>query len=426
MVGGHLRVAQTLGQQVGDALRLAAGVDEHQRRAVGLDQFGDPVQDLGGLLGRRDGLQLAGRHLQRQVQLPPVTHVDDHRRGRLHRAAAGAGAWGCGAFFGPGRGVGAVRVGGTTTGVVAAEQQPLDRADRPLCGRQADPKGSLLADVLEALQAEGKVRAALIAGHGVNLVDDHPPGGAQHLPAALSGEEEVQRFRGGDDEVGWVAQHGRPRRLRGVARAHPHPQRRRLVSHVLGDLLNFPEWSGEVLGDVGCKGLERRDVDHLRATCNRFASLVGTPEGVDGNQEGRQGLARSGGGADQRVGAGANRGPGAGLGGGGSGGEAVVEPGPHRRMEVGEDAARSRIRSARCGFDGGHVGFAPPPDPGHGHPAGCRPPLSQFRTIVRIRLARLAARQANDRRESPSTAVPGGAGRRWYGARRWRGMHRRR
>ena len=47
VMGGDGLLAETLGELAGDPLRHAAGVDEHQRRAVLLDQRGEAVVDLG-------------------------------------------------------------------------------------------------------------------------------------------------------------------------------------------------------------------------------------------------------------------------------------------------------------------------------------------------------------------------------------------
>ena len=66
-----------------------------------------------------------------------------------------------------------------------AHEQPRHRLDRSLRGRQPDPVGPLLAQRFETLEGEGQVRAALVAGDGVDLVDDHRLDRAQRVaPAA--------------------------------------------------------------------------------------------------------------------------------------------------------------------------------------------------------------------------------------------------
>ena len=157
VVGSHVAVAQPFGQQVGDALGLAPGVDEHERCVVGLDQLGDPVEDLSGLFGRRHGLQLARRQLESQIQRAPVADVDDGG----WRAALGElpGAPTVGGRTVPGSAgrVGPARCRGFGGETPGSQEQALDSADRPLCGGQADPQGSPLADVFQPFQAESQV-----------------------------------------------------------------------------------------------------------------------------------------------------------------------------------------------------------------------------------------------------------------------------
>ena len=138
VVGGHHVVAQLLAELVGEPLGQPAGVDEHEGRVVLAHQVGDAVDHVAHLLGRGHGLELALGQLERQVELPLVAGVDDGAR----RGGAGAG------------------------------QQVGHERDRPLRGRQAHPLGSGRTGVLDPFQRERQVRAALVAGHGVDLVDD--------------------------------------------------------------------------------------------------------------------------------------------------------------------------------------------------------------------------------------------------------------
>ena len=138
MVGGDHVVAQLLAELVGEPLGQPAGVDEHEGRVVLADQVGDAVDDVAHLLGRRHGLELALGQLERQVEGALVAGVDD---------GAGAGRAGAG-------------------------EQVGHEGDGPLRGRQADPLGPGRARVLDTLERERQVRAALVAGHRVDLVDD--------------------------------------------------------------------------------------------------------------------------------------------------------------------------------------------------------------------------------------------------------------
>ena len=53
------------------------------------------------------------------------------------------------------------------------------------------------------------MRAAARADDGVDLVDDDGAHRAQHLAAALGGEQQVERLGRGDQDVRRLAQHGR-------------------------------------------------------------------------------------------------------------------------------------------------------------------------------------------------------------------------
>ena len=51
--------------------------------------------------------------------------------------------------------------------------EAADLVERPLCGREADALERLLDELLEALEREREVRAALRPGDRVHLVEDH-------------------------------------------------------------------------------------------------------------------------------------------------------------------------------------------------------------------------------------------------------------
>ncbi len=50
----------------------------------------------------------------------------------------------------------------------------------------------------------------LVAGHGVDLVEDHGGHPVQHQAAVRRGEDEVEALRRGDEDLGRVAQHPLP------------------------------------------------------------------------------------------------------------------------------------------------------------------------------------------------------------------------
>ncbi len=176
VVGRHRLLTQALAQLVGQPLGQAAGVDEHQRGAVLHDQLGDAVEHVAHLLGRGHGLELAVGQLEGDVERPLVTDVDDRRQ------------W------------------------PVADQEAADRLDRALGGGQTDPYRATVTHPLEPLEGEGQVRASLVAGHGVDLVDDHRLDRAQRLAPLLTGDQEVERLGRGHHEAGRTTQHRGPLR----------------------------------------------------------------------------------------------------------------------------------------------------------------------------------------------------------------------
>ena len=137
VVGGDHVVAEALAELMGQPLGQPAGVDEHQRGAVLGHQGGDAVEHVRELLGGRHRLQLAVGQLQAEVGVALMADVDHGGQGPV------------------------------------ADQQPADGLDRALRGRQPDPHRAPVAEGFQPLEGEGQVGAALVAGDGVDLVDDH-------------------------------------------------------------------------------------------------------------------------------------------------------------------------------------------------------------------------------------------------------------
>ena len=134
---GHLVVAKTLSELMGDSLGQLSRVDEHQRRPLPGHVCGDPVEDLVKLIAGHRRLELAVGHLQGHVEAATVTGVDDRRERLAERPNQQAG-------------------------------RPLDGFDRR---REPDPHGRTVGHRLEPLEREREMRPALIAREGVDLVD---------------------------------------------------------------------------------------------------------------------------------------------------------------------------------------------------------------------------------------------------------------
>ena len=120
---------------------------------------------------RRDRLELALGQLEREVEVALVAGVDDRRQRPV------------------------------------ADEQPADRLDRALRGRQADAVRARVAQRLEPLEREREVRAALVARDRVDLVDDDRLDRAQRVAAARARDQQVERLGRGDHEARRLAQH---------------------------------------------------------------------------------------------------------------------------------------------------------------------------------------------------------------------------
>ncbi len=368
VVAGDRVLAETLAQVVGDAFGEAARVDEDEGRAVGADQPGETLVDVGPLLASGDGLEVGGRHFEVQLEVALVAEVDDGAIGvrqRLVRQGAGDGYRSAGvrATSPPGplslRGEGEAIAGD----VLGADEEGGDLFDGALRGAEADAGGPLLADVVEAGEGEREVAATLVAREGVNLVDDDGADVAQGLAGAGGGEHEVERLRRRDHDVRRRLDVGLAVLLRRVAGAQADPNLGPPPHHAttgnrelgtwnktgrgdlsplppllarrggvqLGEVAKFGGDLGELLQggfevalDVVAERLEGRDVDDT-GLVGEVAGFGLLDEGVDAAEEGRERLAGAGGRGDEDVAAGLDEGPAGSLGVGG-GIEAAPEP----------------------------------------------------------------------------------------------------
>ena len=272
VVGGELVEADR------EPLGAAAVVDEHDRRAVLADELEDLRVDrrpdrLAGRLG-------AGERVKLDVGLLRLDHaLHGHVDLEVERLAhAGVDH--------PAR-------------ALRADHEAADLLERVLRRRQADPLHRPLGHLLQALERDREVRAALGLRDGVDLVDDHGLGAGEDLPH-LAGEHQVQRLGRGDEDVRRVLGHVPPVLLRGVAGADAD-------AHLGADPA---QRRAQVLLDVVGQRLQRRDVHEPGALRGGLGD-----QPVQAPQERGQRLARAGGRGDQRVLARRDRGPGQRLGG---------------------------------------------------------------------------------------------------------------
>ena len=95
----------------------------------------------------------------------------------------------------------------------------LTVADRPMrCGRGPP---AFCDEIVEPRQRQRQMRAALVVGHGVNLVDDDGADVSQRQPAALGGQQNEQRLRRRHQDVRRMLQHLLPLRRPACRRCGP-------------------------------------------------------------------------------------------------------------------------------------------------------------------------------------------------------------
>ena len=340
----HRALAQALGQFVGQALGHAPGVDEDQGGPVGLDVTGNLVQDVAHLLRRGHRLEILGGQFDGQVEIAPMPDIH-HLAKRASFLVAAA--------------------------LPGTHQEPRQGFNRALGRRKPNSSGALRAEGVQAFETEGQMRAPLVPGHGMNLVDDHAADAPQQGAAALGGEQQKERFRRGDQDLRRMLEHGGPGRSRGIAAAQGHAQLGHRISPAAGRVGDLLEGIAQVVLDIRRERLEGRHVDDFdarrrarrgdRGTGLRLTPEEGKPrlpltrplgrrrlvETIDADQESREGLARARGRGDQRVMPSRNGGPTVLLGERRALGKTPLEPLPHRGMETLELPARAGHRACR-------------------------------------------------------------------------------
>ncbi|MNE15475.1 hypothetical protein D3C80_1083850 [compost metagenome] len=156
MMCGYSLRAQAFAQVPGQALGQTAGIDEYQGGAVLAGQHGQTVIHQAPDIGGHDCVQWHGRHFQGQVAGAGMADVDN------------------GAVPAP------------------ADQKLGHPFDRALCGRQANTAQRSATQGLQTFKAEGQVAAALVAGQGMDLVNDHRVHTGQALASGVGAEQHIQ------------------------------------------------------------------------------------------------------------------------------------------------------------------------------------------------------------------------------------------
>ena len=172
-----------------------------------------------------------------------------------------------------------------------AAEKARDFFERTLRGGESDALEFAAAEGFEALQRERQVRAALGGDEGVDFVDDDGFDGAQHF-ARVGGEQEVERFGRGDQDIGRVAREAGAFGGGGVAGADGDGG---LVEGDAGGargLRDADQRATQVAFDVDGQRFDGRDVEDAAALVARRDGRE--HEAIDAPQEGGEGFAGAG------------------------------------------------------------------------------------------------------------------------------------
>ena len=216
-----------LPENVGQSFRHPPGVHEDQGGLVFLDEGGDPVPDVLHYLVGSHRAEFGVRNLHRQVEFAPV--ADGNHRRALRRART---------------------------------QEVGDLGERPHGSREPDALERAAGEPVQTFEGEREVAAPLVAGERVDFVHDDGVRVLQEFPAARRGQEQVERFRGGDQDVGRLPGHAGPVRGRGVAGPEFGADRGQRGARRLRSRGDAGEREFQVPADVRTQRLERRDIDH--------------------------------------------------------------------------------------------------------------------------------------------------------------------
>ncbi len=298
---GDRAVGDPFRQFMGDALRHAAGVDEHERGAVRLDQIDQAIVDLLPDFAGHDRLERRVRNLNAKLTRPLMADVDDLHFGRRRAVRGGS------------------------------HQQMRDRIDRVLCRRKPDAHQPIAAEVGEPLERQRQVGAAFVRCCRVNFIDDHRPCGRQHLAAGFRAKQDVERFRRRHHDMGRAAAHALAFGRRRIAGPYPGADLDSGQSAPAEMFANAGQRHFQIAVDIVRQRLEGRHIDNLGLVGEMSVQSLAN-QAVDGGEERSQGFAGTRRGGDQRMLAGLDRRPRIRLR-GRRRGEAIGEPGRNRGME---------------------------------------------------------------------------------------------
>src|SRR5215510_5877858 len=131
------------------------------------------------------------------------------------------------------------------------------------------------------------MRAAFITNERMNFIDDQGPGRAEHISAAVAGQQKIERFGSGHDNVRRPARHLRAVGWRSVTGSDERANFELRQSHLPQLCLNTFERLLQIALDVIAERFERRDVDDLSSIFKSTLDSL-TYEIIDGREKCRK------------------------------------------------------------------------------------------------------------------------------------------
>ena len=145
------------------------------------------------------------------------------------------------------------------------------------CVADSPMRVGLIRQQVKPLQRKRQMRAALVVGDGMNLVDDHRLDVAENRAAAVGGQQDVQRLGRGDQDVRRTLQHLAPLFHQRVAGADGGANLRHQQAAFAGQRQDFAQRTFEILLDVVAQRLQRRDVENFGAVAQRASRAPCAP-----------------------------------------------------------------------------------------------------------------------------------------------------
>ncbi len=150
------------------------------------------------------------------------------------------------------------------TGAPAAHQKLRHPLDRTLGSRQADASQRTVAQRLQAFEGQRQVATALVAGQGMDLIDDDGVHRTQAFTSRGRTHQHVQGLRGRDQNMRCLLAHGDAFFLGRITGAHRRGDGGGCVPLRLERALDALQRYLQVQTDVVGQGFQGRYVDDLR------------------------------------------------------------------------------------------------------------------------------------------------------------------